>query len=338
MQFRGIRPVFIDLSSVRRYRDGEYWGGYRQFCEQCLNPLLLTALTGVAFQRWLRGHADGVSVDDLARLLPARTLLSFRLWLHVRLHARLNRRATPLVGVQPPAQRPMSRTTLLWMVAHLRRWIASLRPRGTERTVWGGYSEQRPYAADEAAAKRECVARWAASVRPGLLLDLGCNSGEYSAVALESGARTAVGFDTDQGALEAAVARADAGRLNLLPLLVDVADPSPDQGWAQQELDGTARRSTADGVLALALLHHLVIGRNVPLSRAVSWVTERAPSGIIEFVPRTDPMVQRMLRTRAEMFPDYDVASFRAALASVATIEHEATISASGRMLFVFRR
>jgi ribosomal protein L11 methylase PrmA len=168
---------------------------------------------------------------------------------------------------------------------------------------------------------------------------IGCNAGEYAEIALGAGAASVIGFDSDRGALEAAVARASENGIDLLPLFLDATNPSPDQGWRQQERKGlAARRRGAEGVLALALVHHLVIGRNVPLDQAVGWIMEIAPTGVIEFVPKSDPRVQTMLRTRKDIFPAYDAEHFRTQVLRRARIEREQVISKSGRFLIQYAR
>ena len=343
IQFRGTRPVFIDIPSVRRYREGEYWAGYRQFCEQFLNPLLLTAVVGIPFHGWYRGTLEGVAVDDVARLLPARAALSWRVLLHVTLHARMtvSGQRRPDAGLPAPGGkhgRPLSRAALAWLLRGMRNWIVGLRPRGASASRWADYSTRTSYAAEEADAKRSFVAAYIARAAPAEVLDLGCNNGVYSEIALAAGAKRVVGLDTDLGALEAAVHRADARSLALLPLVVDAANPSPDQGWNQRERPGLQARATADGLLALAFLHHIVIGRNVPLEQAVRWVVGLAPTGVLEFVPKQDPMVQRMLAHRLDIFPTYDRDSFRRELERSAFIARETRISSSGRTLFEYRR
>jgi ribosomal protein L11 methylase PrmA len=221
------------------------------------------------------------------------------------------------------------------MLRQLRRWIARLEPADTGRTVWGDYARTHSYSATGEVAKRAFVARFVGAVRPGPLVDLGCNTGEYGAAALAAGAGGVVGFDFDQRALEAAYARAAAEGLNLLPLVLDAANPSPDQGWHQAERPGFGRRvaGRADAVLALAFEHHLAIGRNVPLDHFLAWLTGLAPCGVVEFVPKHDPTVQRMLALREDIFADYDEASFRTLLGRRARIVEEATVSETGRRL-----
>ena len=170
------------------------------------------------------------------------------------------------------------------------------------------------------------------------MFDLGCNTGDYSALALEAGAKAVIGFDADQQALETAFARAAAADLAFLPLYLDAANPSPDQGWQQKERTGFGGRARADALLALAFEHHLAIGRNVPLEQLLAWLTGLAPRGVIEFVPKTDPTVQRMLALRADIFADYDEAAFTQGLTRLARIVRSEVVSEHGRRLFWYER
>jgi ribosomal protein L11 methylase PrmA len=232
----------------------------------------------------------------------------------------------------------LPKSGLLSMLKGMRNWIASLRATAGGIAPWRDYEKRNSYAAAETAQKREFVERFVRSTKPGTLWDLGCNSGSYSELALKSGADRVIGFDSDNGALAAAVSRADENRLNFLPLSADICNPSPAQGWRQTERRGLLDRANGEALLALALLHHIVIGRNIPLHQAVSLLVNLAPAGVIEFVPPQDPMVTRLFRGRSpDMFDDYTVSSFKAALCKLATIEAERTVTA-GRVLFAYRR
>jgi ribosomal protein L11 methylase PrmA len=340
VQFKGARPIFIDVLSLRPYRDGEYWTGHRQFCEQFLNPLLLRALLGVAHNAWYRGRLEGIPTADLARLLPLRRKLSWNVLSHVVLQARLETmaRRRPEASVSAVRGRTLSRTAFRGLLLQLRRWIARLEPADTGPTVWGDYAETHSYEADETESKRRFVAEFADRVRPRLAFDLGCNTGEFSALALEAGAANVIGFDFDQRALERAFARAAAKHLAFLPLFLDAADPSPDQGWRQGERQGFATRARADAVLALAFAHHLAIGRNVPLDQLLAWLTGLAPQGVIEFVPKEDPTVRQMLALRQDIFDHYSEAAFANCLARCARIVRSAEVSAHGRRLYWYER
>lgn len=336
VQFVGVRPVFIDTLSLVAYEEGDYWLGYRQFCEQFLNPLLLTAKLGISYHPWFRGNLEGIGIEDTARLLPWQKSLSPGVLSHVVLHARLTasaRKANPGASGSKP-QAKLKKVGLIGLLGGLRRLIAGLKPAGLTATQWRDYEKNNSYDAAETAAKHTFVGTFLEGSPPSVLWDMGCNAGAYSELALNAGVGSVVGFDFDLGALEAAVSRADEKKLNLLPLHLDATNPSPSQGWRQQERSGLQERKNADAVLALAFLHHLVIGKNIPLADAIDWLLSLAPSGVIEFVPKEDPMVRQMLAQRKDIFPDYDVTTFRNLLSSRASVGKETVVSESGRTLF----
>ena len=337
VQFRGTRPVFIDLLSMRRYQEGEYWLGHRQFCEQFLNPLLLRALFGIPHNAWYRGSLEGVTALELSRMLSLRRKLSsWKLMTHVVLPVRLQAAAMNKKGrdLKKAKRRSFPLSAFRGMLTQLRKWIATLGPPDTGKTVWADYADTHSYSSDEDEAKRKFVSEFVSRVKPTLMWDLGCNRGEYAEVALEAGAAYVVGFDSDHGALDAAFTRAQGKQIDFLPLYLDAANPSPDQGWDLAERKGLPARANADALLALAFGHHLAIGRNVPLDKVVDWVTGLAPTGVIEFVQKTDPTVQRMLVLREDIFDQYDQNNFVAALTHRARIVKSEAISASGRWLF----
>jgi ribosomal protein L11 methylase PrmA len=224
------------------------------------------------------------------------------------------------------------------MLTQLRGWIAGLEPLDREKSVWNDYAEANTYKSEEAQAKRRFVADFAAATRPGLLFDLGCNTGAYSEAALEAGAGRVIGFDFDQGALDQAFERAQQKGLDFLPLHLDAANPSPDQGWRQQERAGFGRRARADAIVALAFEHHLAIGRNLPLDQVLDWLIGLAPTGVIEFVQKTDSTVQQMLALREDIFADYSEAAFVAAIEKRARVVRSETISGECRRLFWYDR
>lgn len=340
VQFLGPEPVFIDLLSLRRYRDGDYWTGHRQFCEQFLNPLVLRSHLGIAHNAWFRGALEGIPVADIDRLLPRRRkFTSLVLLSHVHLQARLQKAAGAGRGADGArARRPLPKARLVAMLRQLRDWIAGLTPRDAGRSVWGDYAETHSYSDAETAAKRAFVADFVADAKPGTLWDIGCNTGDFSKLGLESGAGRVIGFDFDQTALDRAHRRARAETLDFLPLYLDAANPSPSQGWNAAERQGLAARTGADALVALAVVHHLAIGRNVPLAEVLCWLTGLAPRGVIEFVPKADPMIGRMLALREDIFDAYDERAFAAALGREAPIVRSERVSEAGRTLYWYDR
>jgi ribosomal protein L11 methylase PrmA len=337
LQFSGPRPIFIDYLSFLPYTEGQLWLGYRQFCEQFLNPLLLTAATGVPFQPLYRGTLDGLRSADLAALLPFTRKISPRVLVHVGLQARMQRTVTTSTAKQFSSLR-LPKRALENNLRGMRSWVADLEPPRSYATPWQDYERTAHYTDAERARKHRFVAESVTGFRPTVLWDFGCNSGEYSEVAIGAGAKSVIGFEPDHGALNAAFRRAVDKGLAFLPLCLDLTNPSPNLGWRESERAGLSDRRNADAALCLALVHHLVLGRNLPMTEVLDWLVDTAPAGVVEFVPKTDPMAAQLLALKPDPAPDYQLEPFGAALAARATIVRQETVTGSGRTLFAYRR
>lgn len=339
VQFTGPEPIFIDSLSFRPYVDGEYWAGHRQFCEQFVNPLLLRSAADIAHNAWYRGSIEGISAEATSRVLPWHSRLSWNVFTNVFLQARLQRSSVGAgKSIDKIKSRRLPRIGFEQILHGLHRWIGKLEPRKDRKTLWADYAQDNSYASEEADNKRAFVADFVSRVAPDVILDIGCNTGDYSALALENGAKLAIGFDFDYDALETAFRRAEQKGLSFLPLHLDAANPSPNQGWLQAERQGFQTRAKGDAVLALALVHHLAIAKNLPLEQVIGWLTAMAPQGVLEFVPKSDPMVQRLLQLREDLFDDYDSKTFETLLGNAARIVRSEQVSSGGRKLYWFDR
>jgi ribosomal protein L11 methylase PrmA len=339
IQFVGAQPIFIDHLAFRPYRDGEFWLAHRQFCEQFLNPLLLRAKLGIAHNAWYRGTLEGISTNDLNGLVPFRKKLSWNMFSQVVLQAHFQK-----ATLEKSARKAVSTNKKLpklsfeRLLIGMRSWIETLQPLDSGNTVWGDYADDNSYSENAAMHKRRFIEAFAAEVKPDVLWDVGCNTGEYSAAALASGASYVVGFDFDLTAVDKAFARARDKDLAFLPLYLDAANPAPDQGWSQLERKGLRKRADCASLLALALVHHLAIGKNIPLKAVVKWLVALAPTGVVEFVPKSDPMVQELLRFRDDIFDDYDLDHFVEFIRERADIVRIEQIEDSGRHLIRYMR
>jgi ribosomal protein L11 methylase PrmA len=338
VQFDGVRPLHIDHLSFRPYRDGELWVSHHQFCCQFLNPLVLWAKKGVAPNAWFRGSLEGITPEELSALLPWHGGFSFTILSHVKAQAAVQRRRTSSGSLSRPAtEQRLSKTGFEAMLRQLRSFIAELElPH--RKTVWSDYAGDNSYVDEAARSKRDFVRDMVSASSPSLLFDFGCNSGAYSLAALEAGAERVVGFDYDFGALEKAVQQSEKDTLPFTPLWLDAANPSPGQGWAESEREGLGARAKGDAMIALALIHHIVIGRNVPMGMTMDWLMESAPEGVIEFTPKSDPMVQQLLSSREDIFEDYSEEAFRAAINAKGVILRERRLGGAGRLLLHYRR
>jgi hypothetical protein len=256
---------------------------------------------------------------------------------HIHLHARAQRRYAGAGEAAAERVASTRKVNVGNLVISLRDTIGGLswEPHGTE---WAEYDANTSYGAAATASKERLVANLLAQTTGATVWDLGANAGRFSRIAAEGG-RSVLSFDIDPAAVERNYRslRAD-GREDILPLVMDVADPSPALGWAHRERASLTDRAPADVSLALALVHHLAIGRNIPLPAIAEQLARFAPQLIIEFVPRDDPMVRQLLATREDVFPDYTPDGFRAAFGTVFETVAEAPVEGSGRTLSLYRR
>ncbi|HRE33318.1 MAG TPA: hypothetical protein PLD88_15190, partial [Candidatus Berkiella sp.] len=183
-------------------------------------------------------------------------------------------------------------------------------PSKDKRTIWNDYTILNSYSSEEAQAKISFIKKFTQTVQPKVLLDLGCNKGFYSELALMNGARAVIGIDSDPHACNEAFARSSEKNLQLNVLQMDLTNPSSYQGWRSKEFQSLGNRLHADGMIALALLHHFVLGKNIPMASAIDYLIEQSPQGIIEFVDKADMQVQKMLQFREDIFADYTMQDF----------------------------
>lgn len=334
IQFHHGHPVLIDTLSFEAYREGGPWVAYRQFCQHFLAPLALMAKTDVRLVALARNHIDGTPLDLCSRLLPWTTRLSPGLWMHIHLHARAQQR---FAGQAVVRERRVSRTSLRGLIDNLASTVKSLKwtPAGTE---WGDYYDATNYTDASMREKASIVEAFLDEVRPATVWDLGANTGAFSRLASARGAMT-VSFDIDPAAVEKNYL--DTRRRNenkILPLTMDLTNPSPALGWDHAERASLAERGPADMVLALALVHHLAISNNVPLERIARFFARLGSTLVIEFVPKSDSQVKRLLATREDVFPDYERPGFERAFSPYFDILASRSVEGSERSIYLMRR
>lgn len=333
IQFQDGRPVLIDTLSFEPAEEGKAWDAYKQFCEQFLLPLTLMSTRDVRCGALLRDYLDGIPLDLGSRLLPRRTWAAPSTLLHIHLHAWAKGRYAGSAVSSAAKGRSMSRNALVSLVRNLAAAVRRLswNPSGTE---WADYTRDNSYSAAAAQSKRSMVVAHLTGVGARTVWDLGANTGDYSRAAREAGTLV-VSFDMDPAAVELNYRRVRRDKeTGILPLLLDLTNPSPAQGWAGRERLSLEERGPADAVLALALIHHLAIGHNLPLDRIASYLARLGRVLIIEFVPKSDPQVARLLLSRPDIFPAYTKDEFEKAFARHFTIEAAGQVEDSGRWLY----
>jgi len=331
VQWFGTSPRFIDLGSFTQYEPGEPWAGYRQFCQQFLYPLLLQAYKDVPFHPWLRGSLEGIQAQHCRAMFSARDYLRPGVLTHVYLQAKAQTRYEDSNRdvKQDLRSAGFGAAMIKNNIKRLRRLVERLEWK-PERSTWSEYTKEHSYEDDDLRRKSNFVRRVLAPRRWSLVWDIGCNTGTYSRLAAEH-AEYVLALDADHLAVDRMYgALKREGNDTILPLLADVADPSPGLGWRGLERNPLGDRGAPDLILCLALIHHVVIGRNIQIAEFVAWLAGFGADVVVEFVGHGDPMVDKLLRNRSGQDIDYSAEALELALARhFKTTTHEALGSGS---------
>jgi hypothetical protein len=329
------KPKLIDTLSFEKYRPGTPWIAYRQFCQHFLAPLALMHYTDIRLSQLFVTNIDGIPLDLAAALLPFRSRFNLAVQLHLRLHARAQRRYAGKT-VKTRTQQ-VSQQALLGMIDNLESAIKKWRW-NAQQTAWADYYDKDSYTPAAFEHKRRVVEDFITRVAPGRLWDCGANTGEFSRIASEKGIVT-VSMDSDPGVVDLNYRQMiKAGDAQLFPIVIDLTAPSPAIGWANRERDSLLARGPADLVLALALIHHLAISNNLPLAHVANFFAQAGSWLVIEFVPKSDPKVQKLLANREDIFDGYTQENFEAVFDQRFECVEKVPVQDSLRTLYLLKR
>jgi SAM-dependent methyltransferase len=334
IQFIGRKPVFIDIPSFEPLQKGEPWAGYRQFCEMYLFPLLLQAYKRCNFQPFMRSSINGIDVQTAAALFGFRDRFRKGVLSHVWLQSKLDRRyGGSSENVRSDLKSAgFNRELILVNVRKMQKLIGRLEWEATG-SEWGDYAEFHNYSDDDHRLKEAFVRDAIASEQPATVWDIGCNTGQFSRIAAAN-CQQVVSMDIDHVAVERLYRDPDAPD-NLLPLVQNLADPSPSWGWRNRERGDLQSRSQPDLVLCLALIHHIVISANIPLPEFIEWLAGLTDRLVIEYVSREDDKVKTLLRNKEDKYRDYSREGLEAALAQHYEIRRKEEVNRGDRILYL---
>ncbi len=336
IQFHRGKPVLIDTLSFEKYQEGEPWVAYRQFCQHFLAPLALMAHTDVRLNQLLRIYIDGVPLDLASRLLPQRTRFSMGLASHIHLHAAAQRRYADKAITPSQSSRKINKFSFLALMDSLENTTRKLawKAAGTE---WGDYytASLSHYSTAAFDHKKQVVSQFLQQIQPSVLWDLGANTGEFSRLLTSEGSLT-ISFDIDPAAVEQNYQHIkQTSETALLPLVMDFTNPTPSLGWHNRERQSLLERAPADAFMALALIHHLAISNNVPLPLLADYFHALGRWLIIEWVPKEDSQVQKLLASRQDIFTNYHLEGFEAAFSPFFTTLEKVALQDSPRLLYL---
>ncbi|MBW2172470.1 MAG: class I SAM-dependent methyltransferase [Deltaproteobacteria bacterium] len=334
VQFVGGRPVFIDTLSFEKYREGQPWVAYKQFCMHFLAPLALMSYRDVRLSGLLKVSVDGFPLDLASELLPFRTKLRFSLLSHIHMHAKSQQRFSG--KTVDKSRKNIKKFAMRAIIDSLENAVNGLRwsAAGTE---WADYYLDTNYSKDGMKHKIDSVSDFLAEISPETVWDLGANDGTFSRIASGKGIQT-ISFDIDPVCIEQNYLYVRKNNEpNLLPLLFDAMNPTPNLGWANMERMSVTSRGPCDTLMALALIHHLAISNNVPFPDISQYFSRLCRWLIVEFVPKEDSQVQRLLSTREDIFPNYDQEHFEKMFSQDFRIVRSVKIPDSRRVLYLMR-
>jgi hypothetical protein len=330
IQFYQGSPVFIDTLSFEKCDFGKPWIAYRQFCETFLFPLLLEYYLKIDVQKWLSVYLEGIPVKTTAVLLPIRSRLNLGVWLNVYLQNNIQSK-----GTSGSVKSNYQKDKMLRLLEHLTSIIKKINISAALRSTWNNYYDETILSQDYLKAKEEIFRSLISDIRDCRVLDLGCNDGYFSKIIAE-GNNQVISADFDSQCINRFYNQLKTEkRRDILPLCIDISNPPPATGFRNTERHSFLERIPSDAVAALALIHHLVLSKNILLSDAARLFSELTKKWlIIEFVPLQDEKAQQLIANKSSFHEPYDIPSFKESFLTYFEIEKEVMIPGTERVLF----
>lgn len=333
IQFLNGMPLLIDTLSFERYVEGKPWVAYKQFCQHFLAPLALMSYTDIRLNQSLKIFLDGIPLDMASVLLPFRTRFRFSLLTHIHLHAK-SQRYFAGKEIKKNKNDKFGLLALQGLLGNLESAINKLKWEAKD-TEWADYYSDNNYTEESHQHKKQLVTEFLKMVKSKFILDIGANTGAFSRICSKMQIAT-ISLDIDSAAVEKnyqdCLMRNDS---YILPLCIDITNPSPSIGWENHERMSFLERNPADTTLALALIHHLAISNNLPMEKIAEFFSKISKSLIVEFVPKTDSQVQRLLASREDIFPNYNREGFEKEFLKYFTINQCIKIKDSHRHIYL---
>jgi len=334
IQFTGGKPILIDSLSFEQYTAGAPWKAFRQFCTHFLYPLLLQSKVEGLNPAIFSQYPDGISAKLTASLLPKSSKYNLNNWLYLYLPAKLEGRQDS--GKQRSIS--VSKTKILQNIEQLSGFIQKMKP-PVAHSDWNHYYSETILSQEYLQFKEQTVTQWLKEKSPKTTVDVGCNTGVFSFIAAQNSGQV-VSLDTDPYSIDLLFLKAQKeGIKNLTTFVGDICNPAAAFGWNNAEQSALLSRLKGEVVLALALIHHLALTKNVPLDMILETFAGISTEYVImEFVPKSDPRSQTLLQNKTDIFPAYTQTHFEAAAKQFFTIEKQTPMQGSERVLYLLKK
>ncbi len=335
IQFLQGKPILIDTLSFEKYNKNKPWVAYKQFCQHFVAPLSLMCYKDIRLSQLLRVFIDGIPLDLASSLLPLKTKFKFNILTHIHLHAKSQKyfakKSSKITNKQ------MGLYGFLGLIDSLENTVRKMEWKA-ENTEWADYYKETNYSESTFRQKIAIVSEYISESNPKSVWDIGSNIGVFSRISSNKDVQT-ISFDIDPGAVEKNyLSTIKNSETHLLPLLLDLTNPSPGIGWENSERISLLMRGPADTLLALAIIHHLAIANNVPLLRIAEFFSKLCTYLIIEFIPKEDSQVKKLLRTREDIFLNYSKNDFERDFSKYFKIQKSVRLNDSKRIIYLMKR
>ncbi|MGZ3939074.1 MAG: hypothetical protein ACXVBK_09940 [Flavisolibacter sp.] len=331
IQLHQGKMIFIDTLSFEELNEGRPWIAYRQFCEHFFAPLALMHYLKKPIQKLFLAYPDGIPLDLVSKILPFKSKLNLHTYLHVHLQAAMSQKKE---SSERNLNRPFSRKKMLNLLQSLQEKIQSFSLIDSA-TVWSAYYQEAGQRGDYITEKKQIVEQWLKRLTFNSVLDAGANDGEFSEMAASTSAFV-ISADLDHSSINKLYNKIKKQKItNIYPYLVDFANPSPAIGVNNEERYSSIKRLRVDLTLALALVHHLILGRNIPFSKVADLFSSLTRYLIIEFVPEYDDKVRIMTLHKKDLLATYSNMSFETSFQDFFLIIDKQHIGNSGRTLYL---
>jgi hypothetical protein len=336
IQFYEGRPLFIDTLSFEKYDESKPWIAYRQFCECFLFPLYMEHYHQMDVQKLLSVYLEGIPVKTAAKLLPFKSRLKMSVWLHVFLQNSVSAHNKP---TNKPAAASFSQQKLLNLIESLQGAIKPLHVDASAPSTWNNYYEETILSKNYLEAKEKIFREFVSDINDGRTMDVGCNDGYFSKILAENNPNV-IAVDFDSQCINKLYQDIKSGSVKgILPFCIDLTNPSPALGFNHSERQSFADRAKADTVSALALIHHIVLSKNVPFADVAKMFSDLTKKHlVIEFVPITDEKSQQLIANKTTYHKPYDPEAFEGHFSAYFEIERKQVIPGTGRILYRMKK
>tara|TARA_B100001750_G_C15510570_1_gene603353 strand:+ start:312 stop:1664 length:1353 start_codon:yes stop_codon:yes gene_type:complete len=332
-QFISNAPILIDTLSFETYTEGQLWKPYQQFCETILSPLLLAKHVDPKLLSTMSVFKEGIPLKITSKMLPFKTKFMLSTALNIHAHARSQKK---YAKKDTKIGKKLSKNSIIGIIDNLESLVKGISI-SNEKTIWSEYYEETNYTDDSFQQKQSIIRKCLKKIKPSVVLDLGSNTGIFAEIAQEF-TEHVIACDNDHGAINKLYNKCKKEKSSILPLVLDITNPSPNIGWMNNERSGFFKRVNTDVVFALAIIHHISISNNIPFEKIAEFFASITTNLIIEFVPKSDSQIQKMLLTREDIFNKYTQENFEKEMLEYFSIQEIFKIDDSKRIIYYFKR